>query len=173
MTQHYSKTTKGFYDTAIHGALTMPSEQDPEVMVPNPACLIPSDAVEITSALYHAMMAGQAAGQRIVGDVNGLPILVDAPAPSDAELQRMLTAAVQIHLDTRAKAMGYDDIKTAVTYADEPAVAKFEAEGRALRAWRSQVWNACIVKLSAVTAGTSAVPTANELIASLPVFTAP
>ena len=56
-------------------------------------------------------------------------------APADA-----LKELVQLHLDNTARSFGYDDIKAVVTYAEEPSVPKYQREGRAFRAWRSQVW---------------------------------
>lgn len=56
----YSKTTGGFYDTAIHGDN------------------IPSDAVEITAEQHAALLEGQSQGQQIVGDESGHPVLTDA-----------------------------------------------------------------------------------------------
>ena len=97
-----------------------------------------------------------------------------SPAPQRVEhTLALLTAAVQAHLDTAAQAAGYDNIYTAVTYADEPAVPKFQAEGRAFRAWRSLVWAHCYQVLADVQAGTRAIPTAAQLIAELPALDLP
>lgn len=84
-----------------------------------------------------------------------------------------LTAAVQAHLDAAARAHGYDDIYTACTYADEPAVVAFQADGRALRAWRSLVWAHCHQVLADVQAAARAAPTAEDLIAELPALVMP
>lgn len=84
-----------------------------------------------------------------------------------------LRAAMQAHMDQAAKAAGYDDIKSAVTYAEEPAVPKFQKEGRALRAWRSMVWAYGYEQIAAVQAGLRAQPSAEELIAELPVLVMP
>lgn len=84
-----------------------------------------------------------------------------------------LTTAVQDHMDDAARAAGYDDIKSAVTYADEPAVAKFQAEGQAFRAWRSLCWAACHGVMAQVEDGEREVPTADELIAELPMLDVP
>lgn len=40
-------------------------------------------------------------------------------------------------LNSAAQSYGYDDIKSAVTYADEPSVLKFQNEGKEFRKWRS------------------------------------
>jgi len=90
-----------------------------------------------------------------------------------AQLKPMLTAAVQSHLDATAQAHGYDNIYTACTYADEPAVAQFQAEGQALRAWRSRVWAHCHQVMAEVMAATRPVPTAAELVAELPALVMP
>lgn len=91
-------------------------------------------------------------------------------APTPEQLIASLTYVVQRHLDSTAAGMGYDNIYTACTYADESSVLKFQQEGQALRAWRSLVWAHCHTVLEAVTAGTRAIPTAEELVAELPVL---
>jgi hypothetical protein len=78
------------------------------------------------------------------------------------------TAAIQNHVDAVAQAWGYDNIYTAATYAEEPAVAEFQHEGKSLRAWRSRVWAAARQALADVQSGKQPAPTINELIASLP-----
>ena len=83
-------------------------------------------------------------------------------------ITRTLTASVQAHMDDQAHALNYDDIKTAVTYADEPAVPKFQAEGLVFREWRSLCWAHCYAAMAAVHLGERAIPTAEELIAELP-----
>jgi hypothetical protein len=50
-------------------------------------------------------------------------------------------AGVRLHLDNSAQAFGYDSMQSAVTYAEEPAVPKFQLEGKSFRAWRSVVWD--------------------------------
>lgn len=87
-----------------------------------------------------------------------------------AALGRQYGAAIQMHLDAFAQAMGYDSIHTAVTYADEPAVPQFQADGRALRAWRSRVWSAGYALLAASGAGLRPAPTIDQLLAELPAF---
>lgn len=90
-------------------------------------------------------------------------------------LVREYDAVVQKRLDSHAAAMGYGDpnrpevspILHAITYADEPAVPKFQAEGRALREWRSLYWAACWPILEAVRAGERGVPSPDELLAEL------
>ncbi|MFH1813375.1 MAG: hypothetical protein ABIF28_04310 [Pseudomonadota bacterium] len=102
------------------------------------------------------------------------PGLDPAPEPETAlQTQRRLTAAIQAHLDAQARAMFYDNIFTAVTYAEEPIVPKFQIEGAALRAWRSLVWDYGSGVLAAVLAEERAVPTEQDLIAELPVFVSP
>lgn len=94
------------------------------------------------------------------------------PAPAVDPLPQY-GAAIQAHLDAQAGALGFDNIFTAVTYADEPVIPRFQRDGRALRAWRSLVWAAVYATLDAVQAGQRPIPTIPELIASLPTFTPP
>lgn len=60
----YAPSTGGFYSLDIHG-------DD-----------IPSDAIDITFSQHRELLAGQAAGQRIVPGAHGAPQLVDQPPPS-------------------------------------------------------------------------------------------
>jgi len=92
------------------------------------------------------------------------------PEPSFEERLAALRAYVQDYLDAISRAYGYDDMKTAVTYAEEPAVPKFQREGRALRAWRSKVWQACYDLLAAVVAGEAPEPKPEQLADLLPRF---
>jgi hypothetical protein len=78
------------------------------------------------------------------------------------------TNAIQSHLDGFAKSWGYDSIFTAVTYAEEPTVAQFQAEGQALRAWRSQVWAAAYTLLAEVQGGQREAPTLEGIVDELP-----
>lgn len=154
----YSKAEGAFFTPSIHGSAT------------------PPDAVEITPAQHAALFAAQSAGKRIVADASGYPIAQDPPpppAPTSEQIRAALTDAVYAHMNAAAQARGYDDIKAAVTYAEEPAVPLFQAEGRALRAWRSLVWAHCYQVLADVQAGTRAIPTAAQLIAELPALDLP
>lgn len=50
------------------------------------------------------------------------------------------TSTVKSYLDRKAAELGYDNIASAVSYAEEPAVPKYQEEGRRFRTWRSLVW---------------------------------
>ena len=89
------------------------------------------------------------------------------PPPTAEQIMSRLVSRVQFWLDEQARALGYDDIKSAVTYADEPAVPRFQQEGQALRRLRSLAWARCYEILSAVQAGQRSIPTEAELIAEL------
>lgn len=167
MGKYYSASARGFFDSEIHGARTVPSEEDPEVMVDNPACRIPADAVEITDERHLELLEAQATGKQIAPDAAGAPIAQDSPPPTQAQREAGLRALVQQHLDAQAALLGYQSIAVAVTYADEPAVPAYQAEGLALRAWRSLAWAACEKALAAKSDIDGA-----TLIAALPTFPA-
>lgn len=76
--------------------------------------------------------------------------------------------AVRQHLNKVAQVHGYDSIEAAVSYADEPAVPRFQADGRALRAWRSLVWDRCFQMLDDADAGRIDVAGPDAIIAALP-----
>lgn len=146
----YSKSTGGFYSREVHGDN------------------IPADAVEITPEKHAELLEGQTAGMVIAAGPDGVPVLQEQPAPTPEQTIEAMRTAIQAHMDTAAQSYGYDDVKAAVTYAEEPAVPKFQAEGRAFRAWRSIVWDHAYGVLADVQAGEREQPTIEELIAELP-----
>lgn len=87
----------------------------------------------------------------------------------EAEIQAQLTDAVQRVLDNKAKELIYDNCLSVCSYIDT-GVAKFDAEGKAFRAWRSAVWVKGYEILAQVQAGERGIPTEAELIAELPEF---
>ena len=93
-----------------------------------------------------------------------------APTVSLESLKASLVDLVQAIMDTKARAFGYDNLTTAVTYADEPTVPKFQEEGQAFRAWRSLVWDTAYSILADVQAGHRPFPTVTEVPSLLPEF---
>lgn len=153
----YSASTNGFYDLAIHAAHDLPG-----------------DLIDITTDHHRMLLDQQSKGCVIQPGPDGMPQAA-APVSNETAAQTFtrLRTTVQSHLDAQAQALNYDDIRTAVTYADEPAVPRFQAEGIALRAWRSRVWDAAYAVLNAFQAGERPAPSAAELIAVLPVYINP
>lgn len=150
----YSPSTLGFYNIEIND-------------------FIPDDAIEIDDADHAALLDGQSAGKKIIPGIDGIPTLQDPPPPTEAHLITSIVSSVQSHMDQTAKSMGYDDIKTAVTYADEPAVPKFQTDGQMLRAWRSLVWEKCYALLDEVMTGEREPLDAEGVIALLPELATP
>jgi hypothetical protein len=112
------------------------------------------------------------AGGASIGDLWDGEQIIPAPTepvePTEAQIVAAYMAAVQRHMDARAISFGYDNLISVITYAEEPAVARYQAEGQAFRAWRSACWATCEAMLAAVKAGTRPAPTHEELIAELP-----
>lgn len=118
----YSKTTGGFYDRAIHAA-------------------IPDDAVDISREEHHALIAGQAAGQRIVPDADGRPRLADRPPPTSDQIQTAICTEVQGRLDDFARTLGYDSLLSACAYATSANPAWQRDAQRCITA-RDETWAA-------------------------------
>lgn len=85
----------------------------------------------------------------------------------EAEIQKQLTDAVQRVLDNKAQELNYDSCLSVCSYIDT-GVPKFDAEGRAFRAWRSAVWAKGYEILAQVQAGQRAIPTEAVLLSELP-----
>lgn len=106
------------------------------------------------------VMAGQRPTPEHVAQADGTWVLPAATPTHFIELAQDL-------LDSKAQSYGYDDIRSAVTYAEEPSVPKFQEEGKAFRTWRSLVWAHCYALLDQVQNG-GAVPSDETFLADLP-----
>ena len=97
--------------------------------------------------------------------------IVAIPEPTQEELQariqKQLTDAVQRVLDNKAQELNYDSCLSVCSYIDT-GVSRFDAEGKAFRAWRSAVWAKGYEILAQVQAGEREIPTEAELIGELP-----
>ena len=96
-----------------------------------------------------------------------MPIPEPTIEEKQAKIQAHLTQVVQHVLDAKAQELNYDNCLSVCSYIDT-GVAKFDAEGRAFRAWRSSVWAKGYEILAQVQAGQRTIPTEEQLIAELP-----
>jgi hypothetical protein len=88
------------------------------------------------------------------------------------EVQAQSTVAIQTLLDSAAKAQGYDNILSVISYADS-AVPEWAAEAQACKAWRDACWSKAKEIQDAVLAGTRALPTVEEVLAEMPTLVWP
>ncbi|WP_434619168.1 hypothetical protein [Azospirillum sp. B2RO_4] len=88
-------------------------------------------------------------------------------AAQAANLKAQVAAAVQRHLDAAVSERNYASAAAAVSYVGDPN-PRWDAEGRAVLAWRSAVWTACFAALDAVLAGKRPPLTPKEMVAELP-----
>jgi hypothetical protein len=103
-----------------------------------------------------------------LGDVYDADAHTFTPPPLTAEqIIATLTASVQTHLDSAARAKGYDGILSAASYAGD---ANFGAEGTIFRDWRGAVWATCYAIMADVEAGNRPTPDATTLISELPIL---
>lgn len=104
------------------------------------------------------------------------PLVAQAPQPAATTAKRvaMLRAMLSDYADATARGMGFDSMAEAVTYADEPAVPRFQTQGAALRAWRSLLWEAFEMMEARYLAGDLELPKeSGEFFGGLPVFVDP
>jgi hypothetical protein len=94
--------------------------------------------------------------------------LAAAKVKETEEIVKRLTNAVQAHMEDVARSKGYDNLMSACSYA---AVANaFQAESQKFIEWRANCWMVCHHVLAEAEAGNIAVPSEQELVAMLPVF---
>lgn len=123
------------------------------------------ERVEVAQKAYR-----NADGETLVLDVSllvpdGYAEFTPGPPMPTVEQYRV---AIQQYMDAAAQSAGYDDIASAVTYAEEPAVPKFQVEGQAFRAWRSLCWAYSYGLLAEVNAGARPIPAEADVLAGLP-----
>jgi hypothetical protein len=82
--------------------------------------------------------------------------------------KKLLEIAVQKHLDKAAQAQGYDNIHSASIRAGY--VGPFQAEGIKFASWMDSCWAKAYEVLAEVEANSRTIPTAEELVAELPVL---
>lgn len=95
-------------------------------------------------------------------DVEPIP-----PEEIAAALKAQVAEAVQRHLDVAVAERNYTSAASAVSYVGDPN-PQWDAEGRAVLAWRSAVWTACYAALDAVLAGDRLPLTPEDMVAELP-----
>ena len=93
------------------------------------------------------------------------------PEPTPEEIQKRLTDAVQRALDAFASTRGYDGIMSACSYASSTD-AQFKLEADYCVALRDTTWRMGYAIVADVKAGLRPIPTAEELIAELPIGSA-
>lgn len=112
--------------------------------------------------------------------------MVDVKAPASQEqiavqalteptsIVQFLRARLAVHINQVALVHDFDSIDEAVSYADEPSVPRYQALGRALRAWRSIIWAAFETLESQIKLGEIPPPASDaEFFEILPKFTPP
>lgn len=103
------------------------------------------------------------------------------PALNTTEQQKNIEIEIQKALDINAQACGYDDIKSACTYAStmpwvpdtDPHFAmceKFRRQGNYAQNRMSLTWAMCYAYLATVQAGVNPMPTPSEAVAMMPQF---
>ena len=88
------------------------------------------------------------------------------PALTEESRIAALLAAVDVHLDQRARVERYDSIRSAALRAGYPG--PFHAEGLAFATWMDACYSRCYDLLAQWHAGEIQEPTVDELIALLP-----
>lgn len=106
----------------------------------------------------------------VAGEFGPIALYVE-PVKTPEQIIAELETAVQEHLNASAKARGYDDIKSAAIRAGYPG--PFHDEGIAYATWMDSCWAHCYQVMAAVQSGTRAIPTAEELVAELPLLVLP
>jgi len=87
-----------------------------------------------------------------------------------ANTRTRLTSLIQSTLDEKAKERNYDSMLSLCTYATS-LNDKFSSEGQAGVKWRDEVWAKGYVILADVESGQRTIPSDDELISELPLFT--
>lgn len=130
MDRFYSPTTRGFYSELTHGSRLLAEPQTEQQIkagrkpryVPNPNCTIPADAMPVSEAEWHNLLAAQGEGKMIAVEA-GRVVAVDPVKTAEEQL-----AAIRARRDRLLLATD-----PMVTVPDYPITVEQRAE---LLAWR-------------------------------------
>jgi hypothetical protein len=150
-TYYYAPSTQGFYLDGLNQH-------------------IPDDAIVITEQKWTELVSGLAAGKEIFV-VDGVPELIDPPAPTPSEIVSAQESVVRAYLNAGAAQRHYDSITTVCSYSTSTN-AVFKADADACIPWRDACWEHYLIYVQTVAAG-APVWTDAELIADLPVLVWP
>ncbi|SCZ14514.1 hypothetical protein [Pseudomonas sp. NFACC37-1] len=135
--------------------------------------------IEITEEQYAVALAGILEG-KVVSVDGGLsvthppePVQPPPTEPTPDEVKVELLWQTQVFMDEKAREAGYDNLLTAISYAEEPTVEKFQNEGKAFRAWRSLVWAYANEQVNLVLSGDRPQPGVEEFLNGLPSLNLP
>lgn len=114
----YSKSTGGFYDSAIHTEM-------------------PADVVEISREYWLELLDGQSAGKMIVANDEGYPILVDRPGPTPEELEfyERIWRNQQLTVTDRVVDQYRDEVERWPTLLTPAQYLELQTYRRTLRIW--------------------------------------
>lgn len=100
MTMYYSKLRGGFFPDDIYGTKTVLVEDinsdadiKPKIEVPNPACNLPEDAVEISDELYKQLLQDQSEG-KVIDFSGSMVVAKNPPADTLSELKEKKKAEI-------------------------------------------------------------------------------
>lgn len=160
------------YDRVTH-AYVSTVYADPDPMQPG-LFLYPAYSTPIEPPEFVAGKVRVFNPQAEAWEMRDLPpeVMPDAVALSSDDRATVMRLAVGRYANSVAVGYGYDSIDEAVSYAEEPAVPQYQAEGRALRTWRSLLWAAFEQLLVQIANGEVDAPAGDvALFALLPQFT--
>lgn len=120
----YSKSTKGFYDSEVHGSN------------------MPKDVVEVSYEEWEKLLLAQNSGQQIVADKNGRPIAVDKVEPEiiPEELLAKYKREANKLMDKVAQSWDYTSIIDGISFLSSTNTV-FKTEAELLNAWRDACWD--------------------------------
>ena len=150
-TYYYAPSTQGFYLDGLNQH-------------------IPSDAIIITEQQWMALVNGKAEG-KLIDVIDGVPTLVDPPAPTPSQIVSAQEAVVRAYLNAGAAQRHYDSITTVCSYSTSTNV-QFKSDADTCIPWRDACWEHYLIYVQSVASGASTWTDA-ELIADLPVLVWP
>jgi hypothetical protein len=138
----------------------------PTILVENPDCKIPAEAIEVSDELFFQTINETDGEWSLVNDnIVKLPIVI-IPETQEQIISR-LEKALDKHLDEVANSYRYESIRTMTDYRGDPN-PKFNEEGWAAFNWRSACYTLSIQIMEDVLSGKRDVPTEDELIGLMP-----
>lgn len=177
----YDENTKWYFDTElkafindhVYGKRETVETNDLGVstITPNPRCMLPpaKQLIEVSFAEYERLNVEQQETKGTFEVKNGKVCVTVPEVITFDQAVEIWKKSVMGMMNNVARDYGYTSLQTAISYAEEPSVERYQREGKAFRQWRSLLWQTFYETVDKYRE-TTPIPTVDQVLGQLPKF---